>query len=85
MHWSVSKDDPPMVGKGYTTLLDGEPVERVTEMDTDDGWLVKHCQGEKEGHPEGVHLDPDRPDDVCLVRREGEVNLLSPGGQRLGW
>lgn len=84
MRWNVGDDEPPMVGRGFTVLLDGEPVERVTELDTDEGWVVKHCQGEKgEGHPSDAHVGPGTLDAVCDVRLEGHVEIVDPDGAKI--
>lgn len=82
MYWNVDENEPQMAGRGYTILLDGEGVPRVTEFDTDEGWLVKHCQGEKgEEHPDSTHLSLEGHREPCTVRLEGHIEVVAPNGE----
>lgn len=77
MRWQVGDPPPP---DGHETLVDGELVRDVRELDTEAGYIVKLCKGEKPGHPTTIHVDPERPHVAtpCEVRLEGDVEFLVP-------
>lgn len=78
MKWSVTDNWPPIFGAGAEILLNGETVERVTAFDTEEGWVERHCRGDRKGHPESPHVDPDDDTRVCRVRDEGRVEIRWP-------
>lgn len=83
MRWHAHDDNPPMMGGGYTVLVDGEEVADVTELDTEAGYVVAHCTADRPDHGSDPHRDPEDHAEVCTVRREGYVEVLAPNGARL--
>ena len=99
MKWDVGTDSPPFMGRGYTVLVDGEEVQHVIALDTDEGWVDAWCL---EGHecwkgrdtpvgtwypipdPGELHVDPDDTERACQAPRiYGHVEVIAPSGEKV--
>lgn len=81
MRWSVWEDGVGRKVRAMTVRLDGEEQRCVVAFDSEEGWVRRHCHGEKgEGHSFSQHQDPEDTERVCTVRVEGEVEVEDPLG-----
>lgn len=76
-----STNEPPIIGRGYRILLNGERVRKVRAFDTEDGWVRVLCLDDHSGHGGRVHVDPNNPAEPCEKVLRGVVNVIRPKEQ----
>lgn len=62
---------PPSVTREWEITCNGEPLQKVREFDTDEGWAVCFAVNEM-GQ---MYVDPDNPGQAKTVRHEGVIDV----------